>query len=155
MKTPKRLLTWPHGNTKIAKGSVPTYSLFLSPDTVAGGRTVCPHASDGCRLGCLNTAGKDTRITVQQGRIRKTLAMHADRDAFYAQLAKEIDLAIQRHGVTKRHKQPKIAFRLNGTSDLPHLAQCFVRGHWGDNKVYRFDHEGVLMALLNQLPKGV
>ena len=155
MKPPRRLLTWPQGNTKISKGLIPTYSLFLAPDTVAGGRTVCPKASDGCRLACLNTAGKGTFTTVQQGRIRKTLALHADRDAFYAQLAKEINLAIKRHGVTNRHKTPRIAFRLNGTSDLPHLAQCFVRGHWWDEKVYRFDYEGILNAVLNRLPKGV
>ena len=46
-------------NTKIKKGEKlgwKTLGLSLAPHTISG-KNLCPHASEGCALACLNTAG--------------------------------------------------------------------------------------------------
>ena len=109
-------------NTKTNKG-VPygymTYILHLAPYDLSG-FNVCPKATPGCILGCLNTSGhggmfidiEDSKV--QQARIRRTKFFVNDREGFMKQLAKEI-----RAGIAYATKKGLIpTFRLNGTSDL-------------------------------------
>jgi len=88
--------------------------LYLAPANESG-RNVCPHASEGCRIACLYSAGMGAFDNVKLARIAKTKAFHANPRQFVEDLAKDIEALIrkaQREGLTP-------AVRLNGTSDLP------------------------------------
>ena len=103
-------------NTKTKKGEAKgylTYILHLAPHTLSGFNT-CPMASKGCSAACLNTAGMGVFSNVQASRIAKTKMFFQERDAFLAQLKKEIEQAKQK--ATKQGM--KLAVRLNGTSDI-------------------------------------
>lgn len=112
------------GNPKTLKGEKQgylTFILHLSPADVAGVGNMCPKATPGCKLVCLNTAGRGGMFTAEQGtnkvqeaRKRKTRWFVADRSEFLAQLVKDIEQAIKY--AEKRDLIP--VFRLNGTSDL-------------------------------------
>ena len=91
-----------------------TFILHLAPADVSGYNT-CPKASAGCKLGCLNTAGRGKFNTVQNARVRKTKLFFEDRNAFMALLVDDVKTAIRR--ASKANMIPLI--RLNGTSDLP------------------------------------
>lgn len=119
-----KLLTAPTGNPKTAKsGKVGerTYILHLAPAKRAGRTNVCQNATPACLAVCLNLAGRgglmkagETTNPIQEARIRKTRMFFDDREAFLAQLRKEIKAAIrkgEREGFSP-------SFRLNGTSDL-------------------------------------
>jgi hypothetical protein len=111
------------GNPKTIKGEAKgylTFILHLAPASESG-YNVCPMATDGCKAGCLNKAGrggmfaKGTNTNViQQARIRKTRLFFEDRTSFMAQLVKDIQLGIKQ--AAKANLIP--VFRLNGTSDL-------------------------------------
>lgn len=111
------------GNPKVLKGmkqGYNTYILHLAPANVSGYET-CPKATTGCKLACLNTAGRggimkkgETTNVIQEARIRKTKMFFENRDAFMVNLVKDIELGIKqsaRLGLIP-------VFRLNGTSDL-------------------------------------
>jgi len=122
------------GNPKILKGQSQgylTFILHLAPASLSGYNT-CASATDGCKLGCLNTAGRGgipnarpvtvqgrhgamtVSNVIQAARIRKTVWFFEDRVGFMAQLVKEI-----RAGIRYAQKMGLIpVFRLNGTSDL-------------------------------------
>ncbi len=110
-------------NPKIQKGTKLGYLSFilhLAPATLSGKET-CPKRTAGCTAACLNTAGRggmfrkgeNTNI-IQQARIRKTKMFFEAREAFMAQLEKDIKLGIKQ--AAKLGLTP--VFRLNGTSDL-------------------------------------
>ena len=120
---PLSLLTT--GNPKTAKGEGSGYLtaiLHLAPADRAGTINVCPHASEGCRAACLNTAGRGgigldaaDLNAIQAARIRRTRWFKRDRAGFLRELSDEIGKHVRaaaRHGLTP-------AVRLNGTSDLP------------------------------------
>lgn len=88
--------------------------MYLAPHTISGYQ-VCPKASEGCKLACLYTAGRGVYTNTQQARIAKTERFHNDRDAFMAQLVKEIEAIVRK---AKRENMIPV-IRLNGTSDLP------------------------------------
>ena len=122
------------GNPKILKGQSQgylTFILHLAPASLSGYNT-CASATDGCKLACLNTAGRGgipnarpvtvqgrhgamtVSNVIQAARIRKTVWFFEDRVGFMAQLVKEI-----RAGIRYAQKMGLIpVFRLNGTSDL-------------------------------------
>ena len=112
------------GNPKTLKGEKQgylTFILHLSPADVAGVGNMCPKATPGCKLVCLNVAGRGGMFTPEQGtnmiqeaRKRKTRWFVANRSEFLAQLVKDIEKAIKY--AEKRDLIP--VFRLNGTSDL-------------------------------------
>jgi hypothetical protein len=112
------------GNPKTLKGEKQgylTFILHLSPADVAGVGNMCPKATAGCKLVCLNTAGRGGMFTEEQGtntiqeaRKRKTRWFVSNRAEFLAQLVKDIGQAIKY--AEKRDLIP--VFRLNGTSDL-------------------------------------
>jgi hypothetical protein len=104
-------------NAKLQKGSkkgFTTYGLSLAPYNLSG-KNLCPHASEGCAIACLNTSGMGVFSNVQEARIAKTKDFLANREAFLAKLKKEIGNKIK----TAKKKMEKIAFRLNVLSDLP------------------------------------
>ncbi len=111
------------GNPKIAKGEklgFLTAILHLAPARLSG-FNVCPMATKGCEMACLNTAGRggmvkigETTNMIQEARIRKTLMFFNERDAFVAQLVKEIGNFVKL--AAKYDLTP--AVRLNGTSDI-------------------------------------
>jgi len=122
------------GNPKILKGQSKgylTFILHLAPADLSGWNT-CAAATPGCKMACLNTAGRGGipnarpatvqgrhgQITVsnviQAARIRKTAQFFQDRSGFLTQLVKEIRAGIRY--ATKLGLTP--VFRLNGTSDI-------------------------------------
>lgn len=120
-------------NAKTSKGEslgVLTGILYLAPANESG-RNVCPHASEGCRIACLYTAGMGSFSNVKAARIAKTKAFHADPKGFVEDLAKDIEALVrkaEREGLTP-------AIRLNGTSDIPWEA---LGGHHKVNLMNRF-----------------
>lgn len=105
------------GNPKVIKGSKKgflSFILHLAPSNLSG-YNVCPMASAGCIMGCLNTAGRggfDPRIPL--ARIRKTVMFMEQREQFMEQLIKDIDAGIR----SAKRKRMRPVFRLNGTSDI-------------------------------------
>lgn len=110
-------------NPKIQKGTKLGYLSFilhLAPATLSGKET-CPKRTAGCTAACLNTAGRggmfkkgESTNMIQQARIRKTKMFFEQKDAFLAQLEKDINKGIKQ--AAKLGLTP--VFRLNGTSDL-------------------------------------
>ena len=111
------------GNPKVLKGikqGYNTYILHLAPASLSGHNT-CPKATEGCKMACLNTAGRggmfkkgESTNTIQMARIRKTQLFFNNREEFMSLLVKDILLAIKqskRLGLTP-------VIRLNGTSDI-------------------------------------
>lgn len=111
------LLSPAHTNAKTAKNSIHSEYLsailHLAPYTLSG-YNVCPAASKGCAMACLNTAGRGAFSTVQNARIRKTKYFFSDKQSFFNDLIKDIN-ALSRKAA-KDNKKPVI--RLNGTSDI-------------------------------------
>ena len=111
------------GNPKVLKGMTQgymTYILHLAPANLSGYET-CPKRTAGCTAACLNTAGRggmfkkgENTNAIQKARIRKTKMFFENRTEFFAQLIKDIELAIKQSA--KKDLVP--VFRLNGTSDL-------------------------------------
>ena len=93
--------------------------LYLAPAETSG-INVCAMATAGCKAGCLNKAGRAGIFpAIEIARIRKTRELFADRAAFMAQLSKDIHALIR-----KAEREDLIpCVRVNGTSDLPWLAQ--------------------------------
>jgi len=111
------------GNPKTLKGmdtGYMTYILHLAPASLSGYNT-CAKATDGCKMACLNTAGRggmfkkgENTNVIQKARIRKTKMFFENRETFMALLIKDIELAIKQSA--KINMIPVI--RLNGTSDI-------------------------------------
>ena len=103
-------------NAKTTKGEPLGYLtaiLYLAPSNLSG-RNVCPHASEGCILSCLFTAGMGAFSNVQAARIAKTKAFFADPKVFVEDVAKDIAAAQRK---ADREKLT-LCVRLNGTSDI-------------------------------------
>jgi hypothetical protein len=104
-------------NVKIMKGEKEgwmTVGIHLAPSNLSG-YNVCPWASRGCSMACLNTSGHGALSTVQAARIAKTKLLKENFDLFSEQLIKEIQAAIK-----KANKNGmRLAIRLNLTSDIP------------------------------------
>jgi hypothetical protein len=104
-------------NTKIRKGEKLgwlTLGLSLIPYNLSG-KNFCSHASEGCAAACLNTSGMGAFSNVQEARFKKSRYFIEQKDAFLAQLKKELSLAIK----NAKKKSMKLAVRLNVLSDLP------------------------------------
>jgi hypothetical protein len=100
--------------TKGEKYGYLTGILYLAPSDVSGLINTCPHASKGCRLACLYSAGRGAFSNVQKARIEKTRRFVQEQEEFFSDLVKDISSLI-----TKAQKEGKIpCVRLNGTSDI-------------------------------------
>ena len=114
-----RLLNVNH-NAKTRKGDGQhtgylTGVLYLAPSDTSGRYNVCQYATVGCKLACLNTAGRGGMNSVQKARIRKTQRFFQDRAAFLGEIEHDIRTLVR--NAAKHGLRP--AVRLNGTSDLP------------------------------------
>lgn len=112
---PKKLLSPGATNAKTAKNEIKTFILYLMPyNQNSEGRNLCPHASKGCAAACLVSAGRGAFSNVIKARVNKTELFIKNKLAFLNKLADEITQE------THKAKQGgyKVAFRLNGTSDV-------------------------------------
>jgi len=123
--------------------------LYLAPYKLSG-KNVCPAASLGCRLSCLNTAGRGQMGVVQKARLRKTKMFFRDRNKFLFQLKTEIEILSRRAA----NKNMKLAIRLNGTSDLPFERYLIDGKNLMDHfpKVKFYDYTKLENRINNQLP---
>ena len=123
--------------------------LYLAPYKLSG-KNVCPAASLGCRLSCLNTAGRGQMGVVQKARLRKTKMFFRDRNKFLSQLKTEIEILSRRAA----NKNMKLAIRLNGTSDLPFERYLIDGKNLMDHfpKVKFYDYTKLENRINNQLP---
>jgi len=110
----KKLLSPGSSNAKTAKNQRPTKILYLHPSKIEG-REMCPFASKGCRMACLNTAGRGAMASVQMARIERTRKYVLYREQFYERIQKEINSFAKYYA----RKGQEVAIRLNGTSDQP------------------------------------
>ena len=100
--------------------------LYLSPADESGitGFNACPCSSAGCRASCLYTAGRASMFPmINLARQRKTRAYVDNRELFMEQLRADIRALVrkaEREGLTP-------CVRVNGTSDIPKLAQSLAR----------------------------
>jgi hypothetical protein len=85
------------------------FIMYLAPHTMSG-VNICPFASKGCAAACLNTAGRGKFTMTQKARLNRTLHYLSDRVGFLKRLRAEI--------LYHATLNDKVAFRLNGTSDL-------------------------------------
>jgi hypothetical protein len=117
-KPVKNLLSKGSTNSKTAKNSIKTFILYLAPHNLnSKGLTLCKDASKGCIASCLYSAGRGKFSNVQSSRINKANYFVTDKKVFLTQLLKEIKKEIKKAS----DKDEKIAFRLNGTSDIDFL----------------------------------
>ena len=121
-------------NPKTIKGRRKGYVtavLYLAPSD-SSGTELCGMADiAGCKVGCLNTAGRGGMAAgnatftaangeplpdnaIQKARLRRTDFYLSDRAGFMARLVREIERA-KRYA---RRKRKKLVVRLNGTSDI-------------------------------------
>lgn len=110
----QKLLTTQNDKTlkSLAEGYL-TYGIHFAHSDLSG-FDVCPDASEGCKLSCLDFAGHGQTGHVKEARIEKTKTFFANIPAFMENLFSEIDKAIkycEKKGLTP-------CFRLNLTSDI-------------------------------------
>jgi len=112
-----KLLTMAHQNAKTAKnskhGQYLSSILHLSPFNLSGFQ-VCPAASKGCAMACLNTAGRGRFSNVQEARKRKTRLFFQNREQFLGLLVADIQSLVNK----AIREGKKAVVRLNGTSDI-------------------------------------
>ena len=86
-----KLLTTDNAKTKKgeSKGFL-TYVLYLAPHKQGGLGNVCPHASPGCILACLFSAGMGKFANVRNSRNRKTQLFYSNPSEFIELLSLEI-----------------------------------------------------------------
>jgi hypothetical protein len=105
-------------NYKMAKSVEKGYLsviLHLQPyKNEINGKNVCPGSTEGCRVCCLNTAGRGQFDMTQAARTVRTVAYWQDKKLFVKQLKKEIKQQIDR----AKRSGLKLSVRLNGTSDI-------------------------------------
>lgn len=106
------LLTKPEDNAKFNKAAAIVYGLSLAQADMSGEYNTCRFSTAGCRSGCVSFAGKGELASVQGGRIRRTLFLAEDPDAFCTLLMHEVQRVWVKHG---RHAR----VRLNTFSDIP------------------------------------
>lgn len=88
--------------------------LQLAPHNLAGGKTVCPNASAGCKAACLYTAGQGVYNRVKTARVNRTRLFLNERDTFMSNVFAEIEYYKRR----AEKKGLKLAIRLNTISDI-------------------------------------
>ncbi len=104
-------------DAKTVKGEKKGYLtgiFYGAPHNLAGGISLCPHSTKGCRFACLYTAGHGATNFVQQARIAKTRFFLDHPVSFRFQLEDEIRALVKR--AAKKGMIP--AVRLNGTTDI-------------------------------------
>ena len=104
-------------NAKTVKGQKYGYMtgiLYLAPAAISGYNVCAMSTLAECEKACLYTAGHGAFNSVQQARINKTVLFFEQREAFMAQLVKNVVALVKR--AAKNDLTPLV--RLNGTSDI-------------------------------------
>lgn len=106
-------------NAKTVKGEKLGYITGIhygAPHTEAGGKSLCPHSTPGCRTGCLYTAGRAQVFPeIIQARLKRSRLALADESGFTDQLRTEFGQVMQR-AIRAGYG---FAGRPNGTTDKP------------------------------------
>lgn len=111
----KKLLANGSTNAKTVKNDIRTFIMYMSPKNKNDkGVDICSHSSPGCVEACLDTAGMGVFTNVQHARREKTNYYAYYRREFLNHLAREVNNKYK----TAVRRGEKIAYRLNGTSDL-------------------------------------
>jgi hypothetical protein len=110
----KLLTTSNHKTNKSVEYGYLTAILHLAPHKIAGVGNVCPSATRGCKLGCLNLSGHGVYTSVQQARIRRTKFFKERPELFFEVLRTDI----MSHVSSSLNKNLQPTCRLNGTSDI-------------------------------------
>lgn len=92
---------------------VHTGIMYGAPNTIAGVGNMCAHASAGCIIACLYTAGHGRFTPTQQARINRTTMFMLGRDQYWSMLLPEIDALVR----TATRKEMIAGLRPNGTTD--------------------------------------
>lgn len=129
--------TAPDASAKLAKGlghAVAAAVHYLAPAETAGVGNLCPWSTKGCRLTCLNTAGRAGILlpghrtnAILRARRRRARAFMLARPQYLARMLKEA----RRHVAHATADGFEAALRPNGTSDLPFekiLPELFALG---------------------------
>ena len=146
----KKLLSNGSSNAKTKKNQRPTKILYLHPSKIEG-KEMCPFASEGCRMACLNSAGRGAMQSVQEARIRRTKYYVLDRENFLNQLHKEI----QSFATYYLKRSQDVAIRLNGTSDQPLVEQMIMGFKRFNGNVLFYDYtKNHKKARTRRLPSG-
>lgn len=90
-----------------------TFGIHFAHSDLSG-IDVCPDASEGCKLACLDFAGMGQMGNVKEARIEKTKIFFSDVPLFMLRLHTEIEKAI----AYANKKGLSACFRLNLTSDV-------------------------------------
>jgi hypothetical protein len=90
-----------------------TFGIHFAHSDLSG-FDVCPDASEGCKMSCLDFAGRGQQGNVKEARIKKTQEFFANISSFMENLIAEIQKAIN----YAEKKNLKACFRLNLTSDI-------------------------------------
>jgi len=130
----KDLLSNGNTNAKTKKNVRPTKILYLHPSKIEG-KEMCPFASIGCRMSCLNTAGLGVMQSVQNARIERTKHYVLDKGKFMDKIHKEITSFAKHY----ERKGMDVAIRLNGTSDQP-LVESLVKSYEIPKNVLFYDY---------------
>ena len=114
----KTLFTKGEANAKTKKSDKAgrgylTMLLHLAPAKESGFE-MCSSRSKGCTIACLYTAGRGRMDNTKRARIARTIMWVQDREAFKAQIVKELTAFCKR--CDKLGMLP--AIRMNGTSDV-------------------------------------
>lgn len=151
-----KLLSNGNTNAKTKKNEIRTFILYLSPARQnSKSINLCPKASKGCLKSCLFTSGRGVFTTVNMARTRKSNLYVEDKETFLKQLSKEVQTKIN----SSLKKGYKVAFRLNGTSDVDFLSMMKTRGLFdytkAPNNVYFYDYTKIIGKALkyNKDPK--
>jgi hypothetical protein len=90
-----------------------TFGIHFAHSDLSG-IDVCADASEGCKLACLDFAGRGQQGNVKEARIEKTQTFFSDIPSFMLRLHNEVEKAIKY--ASKKNLQA--CFRLNLTSDV-------------------------------------
>lgn len=130
--TKPRLLTDPDHNAKFAKTAASVYGLALAQAETSLVANVCRFSTSECRAGCVSFAGRGSYSTVQNGRIRRTLFLNENPEAFLGLLTYEVGRVLTKHGEDGR-------VRLNTFSDLPwEVIHPDLFSRWSKLKFYDY-----------------
>ena len=89
---------------------------YLAPSDVSGIVNLCAYASEGCKLACLNSAGRASFDTnIEKARINRTIWFVRFKPQYWTRLVKELQSFIRK--ANRMNLTP--VFRPNGTSDQP------------------------------------
>ena len=105
-----------NADTKTSKGKKYGYLtgiLYLAPHKISG-KNFCSHASKGCTMACLYSAGRGKFTNVQKARIKKSHYFIQHKQEFMTNLINSIEKLVRK---AKRENLIPVV-RLNGTSDI-------------------------------------